>query len=249
VPPFPHDPPDARTAEAFAGHSVLAVVPARGGSRGIPRKNLCKVGGLSLVARAARVARELPFDCAVLSTDDEEIAAEGRRAGLSVPFLRPPEIAGDRATAIDTWRHAWLAAEAHEKRRFDWSVYLEPTSPLRRPDDVVRTLLALRKVGTLGAFTVSRNPGPMTPERTLCLDAEDRVRPFVPDGHSYTARQAIPPRYHRNGLAYAATRQGVIEAGDRLWDDCVAVVIDRPVANVDAPIDLEWAEFLLAREQ
>lgn len=248
MPPFQHDAPDAEAAAAFAGRTVLAVVPARGGSRGIPRKNLCKVGGLSLVARAARVARALPFDCAVLSTDDEEIAEEARRAGLSVPFLRPAEISGDRATAIDTWRHAWLAAETHEGRRFDWSVLLEPTSPLRRPEDVVRTLQALRAAGTLGAMTVSASPGPVTPERTLCLAGDGRIRPFVPDGYSYTARQAIPPRYHRNGLAYAATREGVIEARDALWEDCVAVVIDRPVANIDAPIDLDWAEFLLARE-
>jgi CMP-N-acetylneuraminic acid synthetase len=235
---------------SFEGRAALAVVPARGGSRGIPRKNLCKLGGLSLVARAARVARALPWlDCALLSTDDAEIAEEGRRAGLEVPFLRPPELSGDRATAIDTWRHAWLAAEAHHGRSFELGVLLEPTSPLRRPEDVTRTAQALLAAGTLGAFTVSRTPGHFTPERTLCVGDDGRVRPFLPDGLSYTARQAIPPRYHRNGLAYAATRRGVVEAGAALWEDCVAVVIDRPVANVDEPIDLEWAEYLLARQE
>jgi CMP-N-acetylneuraminic acid synthetase len=98
-------------------------------------------------------------------------------------------------------------------------------------------------------MTVSRTPGHFTPERTLCVGEVGRVRPFLPDGFSYTARQAIPPRFHRNGLAYAATRRGVVEAGAALWEDCAAVVIDRPVANVDEPIDLEWAEYLLARQE
>ena len=234
---------------SFRGRTVLAVVPARGGSRGIPRKNLCKLGGLSLVARAGRVAGALGFvDCAILSTDDEEIAEEGRRVGLEVPFLRPPELSGDRASALDTWRHAWLEAEARQGQRFEISVWLEPTSPLRRPEDVTRTVEALCSGGRNAAMTVSRIPGHFTPERTLCVEADGRVRPFVPEGFSYTARQAVPPRYHRNGLAYAATREGVLEAGQAVWDDCVAVVVDRPVANVDEVIDLEWAAFLLARD-
>ena len=234
---------------SFQGRSVLAIVPARGGSRGIPRKNLCKIGGLSLVARAGRMADALGFvDLAILSTDDEEIADEGRRAGLEVPFIRPPDLSGDRATAIATWQHAWLEAEAFRGQRFDLSVWLEPTSPLRRPEDVTRTVEALCAAGSRAAMTVSPIPAHMAPERALCVEADGRIRAFVPDGFSYTARQAIPPRHHRNGLAYAATRAGVLEAGDALWDDCFAVVVDRPTANVDEQIDLEWAAFLLARE-
>lgn len=227
---------------------VLAVVPARGGSKGIPRKNLCEVGGLSLVARTARVATAIEWiDCAVLSTDDEAIAEAGRREGLLVPGLRPAELASDRATALDAWRHAWQAAEAHQQRRFDLSVLLEPTSPLRRSEDVERTVRTLVERGTRSAMTVSRNPGHFTPERTLRVDGSERVRPYLPDGFSYTARQAIPPYYHRNGVAYAATRAALFDGGDTLWDDCAAVIVETPVANIDDPIDLEWAEFLLAR--
>jgi CMP-N-acetylneuraminic acid synthetase len=115
---------------AMNGLSVLAVVPARGGSKGIPRKNLERVAGYSLVARAAMVARQLPWlDAAVLSTDDEEIAEEGRRYGISVPILRPADLASDTATGVAAWRHAWLASERHFDRQFDCSVLLQPTSP------------------------------------------------------------------------------------------------------------------------
>ena len=98
---------------SWRNRSVLAVVPARGGSKGIPRKNLAQIGGKSLVAHAAGLVAELDWlDGAVLSTDDHEIAEEGVRHGLSVPFLRPPDLATDTARGVDTWRHAWLASEA-----------------------------------------------------------------------------------------------------------------------------------------
>jgi CMP-N-acetylneuraminic acid synthetase len=141
------------------GRTVLAVVPARGGSKAIPRKNLKTVGGVSLVGRAAQVAAALPFiDAALISTDDPEIAAEAKAHGLEAPFMRPPELSGDTATSVDMWRHAWLAAEAHYGKRFDLSVLLEPTSPLRRPEDVERTLRALIDAGAPAAATVSPTP-------------------------------------------------------------------------------------------
>ena len=98
---------------AYAGLSVLAVVPARGGSKSIPRKNLQKVGGVSLVGRAAHVARSLDWiDAAVISTDDDEITAEAVLRGLDAPFVRPADLSGDKATSVNMWRHAWLANTA-----------------------------------------------------------------------------------------------------------------------------------------
>ena len=94
--------------------SVLAVVPARGGSKGVPRKNLQLVGGVSLVGRAAQLAISLPWiDHTVVSTDDAEIGGEAICHGAAAPFLRPPELASDEARSEDVWRHAWLAAEDH----------------------------------------------------------------------------------------------------------------------------------------
>jgi CMP-N,N'-diacetyllegionaminic acid synthase len=140
---------------------VLAVVPARGGSKGVPGKNLREVGGASLVARAAVVARAVPrIGPAVLSTDDEASAAAGPRAGLEVPFLRPAELAGDLALGVDAWRHAWLASEEVFGRRFEVAVLLEPSSPLRRAEDVERTLDALLSGPHLVAATVSPTPAP-----------------------------------------------------------------------------------------
>jgi len=97
------------------GLNVLAIVPARGGSKGIPRKNLRVVGGFCrlLPVRPEWRLRSHGIDTCVLSTDDEEIAEEGRCHGLDVPFMRPEALSGDTALGVDVWRHARLASEDH----------------------------------------------------------------------------------------------------------------------------------------
>jgi CMP-N-acetylneuraminic acid synthetase len=234
---------------SWNGRSVLAVVPARGGSKGIPHKNLQLVGGLSLVARAARVACALPWvDHAVLSTDAAAIADEGRRHGLEVPFLRPATLAGDRAAAAPAWQHAWLASEAHFGCRFDLSVWLQPTSPFRTAEDVERTVRALVDGGHQAATTVSRVPGHFTPHKILTMDAAGRIAHYLPEGAGVVARQEIPPYWYRNGLCYAVTRETLVERGHIIEEDCVGVEIDGPVVNIDEPFELEIARFLADRE-
>ena len=232
---------------AFKGHTVFALVPARGGSKGIPRKNLKEVGGISLVGRVGELAKSIDWlDARVLSTDDEEIAQEGRAHGLDVPFMRPDELAGDFAVAIDVWQHAWLKSEAHYGTRFDLSIQLEPTSPLRRAEDIVETLTTLLERNSGSAATVSPAPGHFTPHK--CLTVEDGTIGFYhPDGVKHAIRQTIPTYYFRNGICYAATRKSVLEDGAVIGNDCAAVIIDRPIVNIDDPFDLELAEFLLQR--
>ena len=232
------------------GLTVLAVVPARGGSKSIPRKNLKMVGGVSLVGRAAQVAAALPMiDAALISTDDAEIAVEATAHGLDAPFMRPPELSGDTATSVDMWRHAWLAAEAHYGKRFDLSVLLEPTSPLRRPEDVERTLRALIDSGAPAAATVSPMPAHYTPHKTLKINEKGEIEFYLEDGAKHSLRQGIPAYYHRNGLCYAVTRDHLVDKGCIIDRGAIAVVIDRPVVNIDDMFELELAEWLLQREK
>jgi CMP-N,N'-diacetyllegionaminic acid synthase len=230
--------------------SVLAVVPARGGSKSIPRKNLKYVGGISLVGRAAQVIASLPFiDAALISTDDLEIAGEAQRHGLDAPFMRPDELSGDTATSVEMWRHAWLAAEEHYGKRFDLSVLLEPTSPLRRPDDVERTLRALIDNGAPAAATVSRTPAHYTPHKTLKINDKGEIEFYLESGAKHALRQSIPAYYHRNGLCYAVTREHLVDDGLIIDRNAVAVVVDRQVVNIDDVFELELAEWLLEREK
>lgn len=231
----------------WRGKSVLAVVPARGGSKGIPRKNLQTVAGLSLVGHAARLVAQLSWlNAAVLSTDDPEIAEEGRRHGLAAPFPRPAELASDTALGVDAWRHAWLASEAHFGQRFACSVLLQPTSPLRKPEDVERTIEAMLAGGHRAAATISRVPGHYAPQKLLLM--QDGVVTFLhPDGAQHSNRQTIPPCYTRNGLCYAAMRETVVDLRQIVERDCAGVLIEGHVVNIDEPIDLAIAEFLATR--
>jgi CMP-N-acetylneuraminic acid synthetase len=202
-----------------------------------------------LVGRVGELARSLDWlDASVLSTDDAEIAEEGRRHGLDVPFLRPGDLAGDLAGSHGVWRHAWLAAEAHYGKQFDISVLLEPTSPLRRAEDLTTTVKALLDGEHKSAATVSPAPAHFTPQKCLTV-ANGRIGFYHPQGAQHSTRQTIPTYYFRNGICYALRRDALMEGDAIIGDDCAAVIIDRAIVNIDEPFDLELAEFLLGRER
>lgn len=230
------------TGESF---SVLAVAPARGGSKGVPRKNLAEINGRSLIARVGEVTRALPFlDAAIMSTDDEEFAEEARRAGLETPFMRPAELATDTATGVAVWAHAWTAAEAAHGRRYDISVYLQPTSPFRRPEHVTRTVEALLTGGRMAATTVSPVPGHYLPQKTLLMDEGGILSFYADDGASHSNRQSARACWTRNGLCYAAWRETVVDKGQIVEEACAGVPVEGYVANIDDPEDLLIARLL-----
>ena len=233
---------------AWQDQTVLAVVPARAGSKRIPRKNLCEVGGLSLIARAARCAKSLDWiDRAVLSTDDEEMAEEGRRHGLEVPFLRPAEHATDSASSIAMWRHAWLASEQDFDQRFDLGILLQPTAPLRHPEEVERTVRALVEGGHRAATTVARVPAHFTPEKILRLGPDDRLSSYLTENGRPTRSQVIPAYFYLTGSCYAVTRETLVERGQIIEEDCVGIVNEGLVVNIDEPFELELAQLLADR--
>lgn len=228
--------------------SVLAVIPARGGSKGIPRKNLHCVGPLSLIGWAARTVSELSWiDCAILSTDDLEMAQEGRSHGLEVPFTRPQALSTDTATAAAMWRHAWLEGENTYGQHFDISILLQPTTPLRLAADVERTVSMMVDGGHCAAATVSPIPGHFSPEKNLMVDEQGILKFSHKDGASYTSRQMLQNSYYRNGVCYAATRHSLIDNGNIVEADCLAVIVDDYIVNIDDPIELEIARMLYTK--
>lgn len=234
----------------YKDKSVLAVIPARGGSKSIPQKNLCRVGGISLVGRAAKIAAGLNLiDKVVVSTDDDDIAEEARKYGALVPFMRPDHLAGDMSSSIDMWKHAWLASEKAFACSFDISILLEPTSPLRTDRDIINTIDYLLSNDIFkAAATVSPTPAHYTPHKTLVVE-NGKIGYYLADGAQYSIRQKIPKYYHRNGLCYAVRRKTIVEEGIILEDQCGAVIVDRYVVNIDEPIELQIAEMLLTREK
>ena len=234
---------------AYRGRSVFALIPARGGSKGIPRKNLRELGGISLVARASELAASIEWlDDVIVSTDDLEIANQAERHGARSPFMRPPELASDRADTIDVWRYSWERLERDANTRYDLSVLLEPTCPLRRRDDVERAIHALVETGADAVTTVSPMPAQFSPHKTLIVDDAGRLNFYLETGARHANRQTIPQYHHRNGACYVVTRENLVERGQLLEGDIRAVILDRPMVNVDDEIDLKLAQLFLEEQ-
>lgn len=233
----------------FADRRILAVVPARGGSTGIKLKNLREVGGVPLVTRAANVALALDFiDRAVLSTDHPEIARVGAAAGLEVPFMRPEALSGPTIGDWDVLVHA-----LHEMERLDGATYevvvmLQPTSPSRTPEHVRSTVERLVEGGFDAVWTVSETDSKGHPLKQHVIGEGGELSLYDPAGAAIVARQQLKPVYHRNGIAYAVTRQCLVEQKTIRGKRTGALVIEGPVANIDTELDLAFADFLLARQ-
>ena len=229
------------------GRRILAVVPARGGSKGIPRKNLREVAGVSLIGHVARVIGELGWlDAAVLSTDDPDIAEEGRRRGLDAPFRRPPGLSGDTAPAVQVWLHAWRHCERRDGRRYDVSVLLEPTSPCRTAEHVEAATRLLIEGSWDSIWTVSLTSAACHPLKQLTIAPDGRLAHFDRAGADIVARQQLRTLHHRNGVAYVVTRDCLMRQETLLGARAGALPLDGDIVNIDTSLDLRIADMLLS---
>jgi CMP-N,N'-diacetyllegionaminic acid synthase len=225
---------------------VLGLVLARGGSKGVPRKNLRLLSGQPLIAYtadAARAARRLAR--IVVSTDDDEIAEVARQWGLEVPFLRPSELAQDDTPSLPVVQHAIACLEARGDT-FDAVCQLQPTSPLRAPGEIDSCIDLLEVQSADCVMTVARVPDEYNPHWVYFRDADGVLRLSTGAPAPLPRRQVLPPAYHRDGSVYV-TRRDVIVQGNSLYGSRVlGVVMDGAGrVNIDRPEDLEHAEALL----
>ncbi|MFT5519439.1 MAG: CMP-N,N'-diacetyllegionaminic acid synthase [Enterobacterales bacterium] len=223
--------------------SVLAIVPARGGSKGIIKKNLREICGKSLIAHTATLVSSIDWlDASVLSSDDQSMIDEAILHNLSAPFVRPDELSSDLANSIDVWLHAWREAEKFYNKVFDVSILLEPTSPLRTREDIERVMQLLDKPKVNSVVTVSKTPAHYTPEKTLVLN-QNRLKNYLDT--DTPIRQMIPSYYHRNGICYGMKREHFFKNKCIFSDSTEAVLIDRPIVNIDDEFELDYASWLM----
>lgn len=177
---------------------VLALIPARGGSKGLPGKNIRTVAGRPLLAwsvEAARASRSV--DRVVLSSDDDAIMEAARACGCDVPFRRPPELATDSAASIDVVLHALDRLPG-----YDVVVLLQPTSPMRTADDIDAACERLQDGGVPSCVSVCAVQ--QSPYWMYHLDARQALTPVLEAPPGITRRQDLPPVYVLNGAVYAA---------------------------------------------
>lgn len=224
---------------------VVALIPARGGSKGVPRKNVRELGGKPLVTWPIDVAHATgSIDRTIVSTDDDEIAAVARENGSDV-LERPDRLARDDSLVVETIRHT-VDRLADEGDDAAYVVMLEPTTPFREPADVERCLALLnntdRSFDSVATFTDAE----LNPHRTWHLE-DERPEPFLPDGTPWQPRQALPDAYQLNGAVYAFAVDAVSEEGaSLLFGDAGAVVMppERSL-DIDTELDLAVAETLI----
>jgi CMP-N,N'-diacetyllegionaminic acid synthase len=228
---------------------VLGLVPARGGSKGVPGKNLRPLAGHTLLEYTARAARDSGvLDRVILSTDSPEIADAGRRAGLEVPFMRPAALAADDTPMLPVIEHA-LAEVARSGWSADIVVLLQPTSPLRRPDHVSRAVNLLRETDADSVVTVVEVPRHLSPDYVMRID-RGRLTPFLPEGARVTRRQDARAAYARDGTVYAFRRATIDRFGGIYGEDCRPLVIDSSESlSIDSPSDWDEAERILTNAQ
>ena len=231
---------------------VLGVIPARGGSKSIPRKNLADVNGrplLSFIIEVAQEAKEL--DRLVVSTDDEEIATVARKWGADVPFLRPPELATDEVDLVSVVRHAM---QEMDRLGFvaDAIVSLQPTSPFLESDDID---LAIQKLEDTGADSVA-SVLPIDHEHPFWVKrlVGDRVLPFNEyTDESYLQRQDLPPAFIFDGGIFVRRRRLLEEWSGRdfgLGNDVRAVVLDAwKSLHIDDPLHLELVRAIVRQRR
>jgi CMP-N-acetylneuraminic acid synthetase len=231
------------------GHNVLAIVPARSGSKGIPNKNMAVLGGLSLIARAGEVLSRVPWiDRRIISTDSPDYAGEARAHGLEAPFFRPDRLSTDNAGALETIAQALETCEQLDDRTYDLIILAEPTSPLRKPSDIEVTVRTLLKTGADSAVTVSRIDTKCHPAKIFAI-TDGLLKFYTPVGETVTRRQQLEPLYSRNGLCYCFRRETLLIKQALITQNTVPVLTERSVVNIDDPLDLLWAQFLVDRDR
>jgi CMP-N,N'-diacetyllegionaminic acid synthase len=184
----------------FAGRPVLALVPARGGSKGIPRKNLRLIGGKPLVQytlQAALAAKVV--DHVFLSSDDQEILALGASMGVT-QVHRPAEFASDTASAIDVVKHFLRTLDGEQLARDPYLIYLQPTSPLRTAVHIDEAFELMQRTG--GHMLMSVVELEKSPYKTFSIDAQGRLQSLFEERLSNARRQDLPATYLPNGAMY-----------------------------------------------
>jgi CMP-N,N'-diacetyllegionaminic acid synthase len=183
--------------------SCLAIIPARGGSKGIKHKNLRLINGKSLVARAVEICRKSGvFTDILVSTDCPKIANEAKKYGASVPFLRPDEISGDLIGDIDVLIHGLVNYEKFSRKKYDYLAMIQPTSPMRKIEDLQLGYETIKHDKYDAVWSVTVADKKYHPLKLLKMDQNYNLELYDERGNEVIARQQLEDFYVRNGNFY-----------------------------------------------
>jgi len=231
---------------------LMILIPARGGSKGIPRKNLVELEGQSLLAWTSKVALNSSLSRhVVLSTDSEEIAQVGKSLGLSVPFLRPPEIAKDNTLQIEVIKHALSEMKKTLNLNFESIMLLQPTTPFRKYKTVQKayecfikekadTLITISEISRMDQSTMYTSSKELESDLFLLQDFEVNLR-----SHQGTLRQDFKEKWWRNGSIYIFNSYTLINNNSLYGGKTIGLTTDLVESiNIDTFSDLNFAKIV-----
>lgn len=226
---------------------VLGIIPARGGSKGVPRKNIKLLGGKPLIAYTIEAALESGLDSVVVSTDDEEIAEIAKEYRAEVPFMRPGNLASDTAASMPVAIHALHEMERINDTLYDAVMLLQPTTPFRTSADIDEAIRLIEEKQSDSVISVV-DVGGTHPARMKYLKNDFLIDPPFCEAKEGQNRQELEPMYIRNGAIYL-TRRDVLLKGTYKGNSCVALIMPslRSV-NIDTLFDFDYAEWLHTKQ-
>ncbi|MFD2170090.1 cytidylyltransferase domain-containing protein [Tumebacillus lipolyticus] len=220
---------------------VLAVIPARGGSKGVPRKNIRDLAGKPLLAWSIEAAKRSDhIDRVIVSSEDGEILDVAKAWGADVPFVRPELLARDETPGIDPILHA-----LEQLPDYEYVVLLQPTSPLRTAEDIDRCIEQMLRAKAPCCVTVTEPA--KSPYWMYTLGADNRIEPLI-QAEQVARRQDLPPAYALNGAVYVAETEWLKRSKSFLAAGVVAHIMpgERSL-DIDTELDLYLAEAMLKR--
>ncbi len=226
----------------------IAILPARGGSKRLPGKNLLEIAGKPLIAWSIEAALESGiFDRVIISTDSEEIARAAIDFGAEAPFLRPPELSTDHTSTVEVIIHALKLLANEETNPFTHVACLQPTSPLRRADDIIRASEILEDNEADAVISVCRNEH--SPLWSNTLPADNNMEGFLPYKIQKTPSQQLPEYFRLNGAIYFCNIQRLLDEQTLfLKSNIYAYIMNRKNSiDIDDEVDFDLAEIYLSK--
>ena len=226
---------------------TLAIIPARGGSKGLPGKNIRPLAGVPMIGHTIRAAQEArAVDRVLVSTDDEEIASVAREFGAEVPFLRPPELSGDKASGVDVCLHALSYAQSEMSCQPRLVVLLQPTSPMRNAEDIDAAIQLLAE--SQADSVVSVKPVTEYPQWMKKMDGEHRISSLFEEMDITSARQDLEKSYLLNGAIYLSRASSLSKHGSFYGGDTRGYLMpEERSIDIDTLNDFLMAEALMTQ--
>lgn len=228
---------------------IVVIIPARGGSKRLPGKNIKLLNGQPMIAYAIKAAKKSKIKQRVIvSTDDRKIANLAKKYGAEVPFIRPVKLATNKAKSVDVLKHAVKFIEAENRGKIDIIVLIQPTSPLVLPEDINQAIETLNTTHTNCCVTVTK----MTQRPEWAYTVKNRrAKPYLLTCKSQTRGQDLPGLYYLNGAIYAIRRRTLMEDSLIIDNNSLSAVImprERSV-DIDELFDFNLAEIILKNNQ